>query len=196
MESDTSGRNEGMWIIVVSGVLLGLSIVNNVYQKRKTYCMIDRLLDSVLNQETIEDSDVKEGEYSALVSKIKQIQEVLGSHIQSAEQVNEGFCTCKPAFRKGGHIFGIADYQTISISVNSEKESKEVSETIGKITRKINKCVVKDYSEQIRQQNLYLFQKMFFYYGIAAVLLGISILHMINSMQYLIAAGAEYWNLC
>lgn len=196
MESDTSGRNEGMWIIVVSGVLLGLSIANNVYQKRKTYCMIDRLLDSVLNQETIEDSDVKEGEYSALVSKIKQIQEVLGSHIQSAEQVNEGFCTCKPAFRKGGHIFGIADYQTISISVNSEKESKEVSETIGKITRKINKCVVKDYSEQIRQQNRYLFQKMFFYYGIAAVLLGISILHMINSMQYLIAAGAEYWNLC
>lgn len=196
MESDISGRNEGMWIIVVSGVLLGLSIANNVYQKRKTYCMIDRLLDSVLNQETIEDSDVKEGEYSALVSKIKQIQEVLGSHIQSAEQVNEGFCTCKPAFRKGGHIFGIADYQTISISVNSEKESKEVSETIGKITRKINKCVVKDYSEQIRQQNLYLFQKMFFYYGIAAVLLGISILHMINSMQYLIAAGAEYWNLC
>lgn len=92
--------------------------------------------------------------------------------------------------------FGIADYQTISISVNSEKESKEVSETIGKITRKINKCVVKDYSEQIRQQNRYLFQKMFFYYGIAAVLLGISILHMINSMQYLIAAGAEYWNLC
>lgn len=196
MESDTFGRNEGMWIIVVSGVLLGLSIANNVYQKRKTYCMIDRLLDSVLNQETIEDSDVKEGEYSALVSKIKQIQEVLGSHIQSAEQVNEGFCTCKPAFRKGGHIFGIADYQTISISVNSEQESKEVSETIGKITRKINKCVVKDYSEQIRQQNLYLFQKMFFYYGIAAVLLGISILHMINSMQYLIAAGAEYWNLC
>lgn len=196
MESDTFGRNEGMWIIVVSGVLLGLSIANNVYQKRKTYCMIDRLLDSVLNQETIEDSDVKEGEYSALVSKIKQIQEVLGSHIQSAEQVNEGFCTCKPAFRKGGHIFGIADYQTISISVNSEKESKEVSETIGKITRKINKCVVKDYSEQIRQQNRYLFQKMFFYYGIAAVLLGISILHMINSMQYLIAAGAEYWNLC
>lgn len=196
MESDTFGRNEGMWIIVVSGVLLGLSIANNVYQKRKTYCMIDRLLDSVLNQETIEGSDVKEGEYSALVSKIKQIQEVLGSHIQSAEQVNEGFCTCKPAFRKGGHIFGIADYQTISISVNSEQESKEVSETIGKITRKINKCVVKDYSEQIRQQNLYLFQKMFFYYGIAAVLLGISILHMINSMQYLIAAGAEYWNLC
>ena len=51
--------------------------------------MIDRLLDNVLNQETIEDSDVKEGEYSALVSKIKQIQEVLGSHIQNAEKEKE-----------------------------------------------------------------------------------------------------------
>lgn len=78
-----------MWITVVSGVLLCLSIANNVYQKRRTYRMIDRLLDNVLNQETIEDSDVKEGEYSALVSKIKQIQEVLGSHIQNAEKEKE-----------------------------------------------------------------------------------------------------------
>lgn len=78
-----------MWITVVSGILLCLSIANNVYQKRRTYRMIDRLLDNVLNQETIEDSDVKEGEYSALVSKIKQIQEVLGSHIQNAEKEKE-----------------------------------------------------------------------------------------------------------
>ena len=84
--------------------------------------------------------------------------------------------------------FGIKDYQTISISVNSEQESKEVSGKIGKITKEISKCVVKDYGEKIRQQNLYLAQKMFFFYGIAAVLLGISLLHMMNSMQYLIAA--------
>lgn len=89
MESDIYGRNEPMWITVVSGILLCLSIANNVYQKRRTYRMIDRLLDNVLNQETIEDSDVKEGEYSALVSKIKQIQEVLGSHIQNAEKEKE-----------------------------------------------------------------------------------------------------------
>ena len=89
MESDIYGRNEPMWITVVSGVLLCLSIANNVYQKRRTYRMIDRLLDNVLNQETIEDSDVNEGEYSALVSKIKQIQEVLGSHIQNAEKEKE-----------------------------------------------------------------------------------------------------------
>lgn len=84
--------------------------------------------------------------------------------------------------------FGVKDYQTVSISVKPGTDAKEVPAELGKITKNIHKCVVKDYSEQIRQQNLYLFQKMFFYYGIAAVLLGISLLHIMNSMQYLIAA--------
>ncbi|WP_373217301.1 FtsX-like permease family protein [Ruminococcus sp. 5_1_39BFAA] len=84
--------------------------------------------------------------------------------------------------------FGVKEYQTASISVNPESEAKIVSTELGKITKEINKCVVKDYSEQIKQQNLYLYQKMFFYYGIAAVLLGISLLHIMNSMQYLIVA--------
>lgn len=61
----------------------------SIYQKRQTYRQIDRLLDSVLNQETIVYSDVEEGEFSALVSKIKQIQEVLGSHVQNAEAEKE-----------------------------------------------------------------------------------------------------------
>ena len=38
--------------------------------------MIDRLLDSVLSQEMIVYSEVEESEFSALVSKMKQIQEV------------------------------------------------------------------------------------------------------------------------
>ncbi len=84
--------------------------------------------------------------------------------------------------------FGVKEYQTVSISVKPETDAKAVSAELGKITKTINKCVVKDYSEQIKQQNLYLFQKMFFYYGIAAVLLGISLLHIMNSIQYLVAA--------
>ena len=51
--------------------------------------MIDRLLDSVLNQEMIVYSDVEEGEYSALIGKIRQIQEVLGNHAKSAEEEKE-----------------------------------------------------------------------------------------------------------
>ncbi len=51
--------------------------------------MIDRLLDNVLSREAVVYSDVEEGEYSALISKIRQIQEVLGSHVQSAEKEKE-----------------------------------------------------------------------------------------------------------
>ncbi|MEY8413095.1 HAMP domain-containing sensor histidine kinase [Lachnospiraceae bacterium 62-26] len=78
-----------MWITIVLAVLLCLSACYNICQKRKTYRMIDRLLDSVLSREMIVYSDVEEGEYSALISKVKQIQEVLGSHVQGAEKEKE-----------------------------------------------------------------------------------------------------------
>lgn len=78
-----------MWLTIILSVLLCLSIGYRIYQKRKTYRLIDRLLDSVLNREMIAASDVEEGEYSALVSKIKQIQEVLDNHVNSAEQEKE-----------------------------------------------------------------------------------------------------------
>ena len=89
MGSAISGRNKKMWIAIILAVLLCLSIGYGIYQKRKTYRLIDRLLDSVLSREMIVSSDVEEGEYSALVSKIKQIQEVLGNHADSAEREKE-----------------------------------------------------------------------------------------------------------
>ena len=78
-----------MWITIILAVLLCLSAGCCICQKRKTYRMIDRLLDSVLSRETVYDSDVKEGEYSALVSKISQIQRVLDDHAKSAEKEKE-----------------------------------------------------------------------------------------------------------
>ena len=58
----------------------------------------------------------------------------------------------------------------------------------GKVVSGVSDCVVKDYTEQIKVQNFYLNQKMLFFYGIALVLLVISLLHIMNSMQYLVAA--------
>ena len=78
-----------MWITKILAVLLCLSAGCCIYQKRKTYRMIDRLLDSVLSRETVVHSDVEEGEYSALVSKINQIQRVLDNHAKSAEKEKE-----------------------------------------------------------------------------------------------------------
>jgi len=78
-----------MCLLIIITVLFGLSIGYNIYQKRKTYRLIDCLLDSVLNREVINASDVDEGEYSALVSKINQIQDVLNNHANNAEQEKE-----------------------------------------------------------------------------------------------------------
>lgn len=75
-----------MWIQIVLIIVLCMIIAYSVYQKRQTYRKIDRLLDCVLSREEIVYSDVEEGEFSALVSKIKQIQEVLSGHVQNAEE--------------------------------------------------------------------------------------------------------------
>lgn len=85
MGLDISGRNKVMWSCGILVVLLFLVMGWSIYEKRRTYRRVDELLDRVLNQEVIVDSDVKEGEYSALVSKIKQIQDVLENHARSAE---------------------------------------------------------------------------------------------------------------
>lgn len=89
MGSGTSGRNRMIEITMILAVLLILAVWYAIYQKRKTYRMIDRLLDNVLNQEMIVSSDVEEGEYSALVSKIRQIQDTLENRAQSADNEKE-----------------------------------------------------------------------------------------------------------
>ena len=73
-----------MWLQYILALLTGLVIWYSVHEKRKTYRMLDCLLDRVLSQEEITHSDVEEGEFSALVSKIKQIQKVLGTHVQNS----------------------------------------------------------------------------------------------------------------
>nr|WP_317428832.1 HAMP domain-containing sensor histidine kinase [uncultured Blautia sp.] len=78
-----------MWSSIILLILLFFVVRWSIRGKRKTYRRIDELLDRVLNQEIILDSDIKEGEYSALVSKMKQIQEVLESHARSAEAEKE-----------------------------------------------------------------------------------------------------------
>lgn len=84
--------------------------------------------------------------------------------------------------------FGISDYRTISIALGQTADAGKIAAEIGTMTASLPGCTVKDYSARIQAQNLYLAQKMFFSYGIAAVLYGISLLHIFNSMQYLVVA--------
>ena len=59
MGLDISGRNKKMWITLILAMLLCLSIGYTIYQKRKTYRLIDRLLDRVLSREMIVASDLE-----------------------------------------------------------------------------------------------------------------------------------------
>lgn len=83
--------------------------------------------------------------------------------------------------------FGVSGYQTVSISLTDAADSSQVSDAIRTLVADVPGCLVKDYSAQIAAQNLYLNQQMLFFYGIALVLLVISLLHIMNSMQYLVA---------
>lgn len=86
--------------------------------------------------------------------------------------------------------FGVTGYQTISISLTGHADAEgadRAADEIRSAVSGISRCVVKDYTAQIQAQNLYLDQQIMFFYGIAAVLLLISLLHIMNSMQYLVA---------
>lgn len=117
--------------------------------------------------------------------------------------------------------FGVTGYQTVSISLKEDADAAEAADALRSTVSGISRCVVRDYTAQIEAQNLYLDQQIMFFYGIAAVLLGISLLHIVNSMHYLVAErkhefsilrsmghhgcglfedaserGIEIWNLC
>lgn len=78
-----------MVINIILVILLGLSVCFYIYRKRKMYREIDRLLDCVLERRMILHSDVREGELSALVSKLNRIQEVLAGRAREAEEEKE-----------------------------------------------------------------------------------------------------------
>ena len=84
--------------------------------------------------------------------------------------------------------FGVTGYHNMGITLKEGVDGAAVSSEIRQLTKSVSKCMVKDYTQAIKTENAFIEQKMLFFYGVAFVLLGISILHIINSMQYLVAA--------
>ncbi len=78
-----------MTVSFILAALLAAAVGYAIYKNRKMYRLIDSLLDCVLSQEKISFSDIKEGELSAVVHKIKRIQEVLGRQAERAEEEKE-----------------------------------------------------------------------------------------------------------
>lgn len=81
---------ENLWIGLLVLCLAGAcAIVWLVFRNRNLYRKIDRMLDAILEQEQILQSDLQEGPASALSAKAKQIQETLTLEVQQAKKEKE-----------------------------------------------------------------------------------------------------------
>ena len=81
---------EALFIAVLfAALVLALGCVYGWYRNRKMYRIIDRMLDEILDGEPVSQSDIREGEISALAAKAKRIQEKVDSGIIRAEEEKE-----------------------------------------------------------------------------------------------------------
>lgn len=77
-------------------------------------------------------------------------------------------------------------YNNISINLLENADHNNIIQQIHSAVADLNRCMIKDNTELITRKNVELNQKTYFFYGIAVILLGISLLHIINSMKHTI----------
>ena len=76
-------------VLLLAAAVFALGCVYGWYRNRKMYRIIDRMLDEILDGEPVSQSDIREGEISALAAKAKRIQEKVDSGIIRAEEEKE-----------------------------------------------------------------------------------------------------------
>lgn len=76
-------------VLLLAAAVFALGCVYGWYRNRKMYRTIDRMLDEILDGEPVSQSDIREGEISALAAKAKRIQEKVDSGIIRAEEEKE-----------------------------------------------------------------------------------------------------------
>lgn len=150
-----------MVVNIILVVLLCVVTGCGIYKKRKTYQTIDKMLEQVLSREKIELSDVKEGELSALVSKLNRIQNVLGRHIEQAEEEKE---QVKSLVSNMSHqlktpLANLSVYTDILVSQDLEAQNE--AEVTEKIERQIDKLdwIIGSLGKMVKlEQNVILFE--------------------------------------
>ena len=74
---------EALFIAVLfAALVLALGCVYGWYRNRKMYRTIDRMLDEILDGEPVSQSDIREGEISALAAKAKRIIEGIAKDVE------------------------------------------------------------------------------------------------------------------
>lgn len=150
-----------MIINVMLAVLLCFAVGYGIYRNRKTYRQVDRLLDLLLIREKIEYSDVDEGEFSALVAKIKRIQEVLEGQTRQAEDEKE---QVKRLVSNMSHqlktpLANLSIYSEILSDKKSDERTKE--EATEKIKKQVEKLdwIIGSLMKMVKlEQNVIVFE--------------------------------------
>lgn len=91
--------------------------------------------------------------------------------------------------------FGIADYSLINASPASGADPGSVSTQLLQVIRDIPRAVLQDYTTAIETQKDYLSRQQIFFSSIAAILLVISLFHIMNSMNYAILARRREYGI-
>lgn len=82
--------------------------------------------------------------------------------------------------------FNIDNYNMASINKSAASNNNYVTSKIKNIVSNNNKILLNDYSEEIEIQKSYLEGKMMLFYGVAIIVLIVSIFHIINSLNHII----------
>lgn len=89
--------------------------------------------------------------------------------------------------------FAISDYSIVNASPEPGADKEEVSRRLLLAVGDVPKAVFRDFAAAIEAQKNYLGQQQLFFTGIAAILLVISMFHIMNSMNYsILARRREY----
>lgn len=89
--------------------------------------------------------------------------------------------------------YGIRGYIIAGASPENGADTEEVSGQLLDIIKDVPRAVLKDYSTEIDMRKAYLMRQQMFFTGIAAILLVISLFHIINSMNHsILSRRREY----
>lgn len=84
--------------------------------------------------------------------------------------------------------FGISGYRIVNASPVHGADTEKTGGKLLKLARDVPGAVFRDYTTAIKMRKNYLGQQQLFFSGIAAILLVISLFHIMNSMNYSILA--------
>lgn len=135
-----------------------------------------------------EDYITQEFEIAAIVSRALA-QEESYLNVNSWSRMQSVIMTNQEMDRQ----FGIRDYSFVNASPASGADPDQASSRLLQKIQDVPKVVLRDYTAAIETQKQYLRQQQLFFSGIAAILLVISLFHIMNSMNYsILSRRREY----